>query len=237
MKQAFWLVKFELKHSPLTILLLIGILLISLLLVSLSLPEYMEEPSMGMDIFFILFFSIVSQWARPKEFREQKLGNSRYASYFLIALNQLPIRREILSTYRFLTFAILSIPFHISFLVILYILIPALRTEMTGSQYAVFCFFWICFSIYIGGMQLITEAGSDLIKTILLSLFLLGPIFFIVFIFSFYKLYPNGLVNWTMFVSIKYPVQVIICSSLLAILGWFTWSKRMQKKMASFDYL
>ncbi|MGM8364930.1 hypothetical protein ACLIBG_05525 [Virgibacillus sp. W0181] len=236
-KQAFWLAKYEFRHSPLTLFVLIGILLTALLLVVPTIPDYIRNAEMGIDLFFILFFMVASQWARPKIFREQKLGNGRYASYFLIALNQLPVPKEVVVKYRYLTYIIISVPIQILFLTILYILTPALQTELSIGTYAVFSIIWICFGVYLGCQQLVAEAGANLFFNIIITLFLLGPIIITLFIILFYKWYSNGFVNWTMFIAEDYPLLSIIVSLLLTAFGAMFWMKRMKRKMGKTDYL
>lgn len=236
-KQAFWLMKFEFKQSPFVLFIQIGILIIVLLLIVPIIPEYLKDPSMGVDFLFLLIFTILSQWARPSIFREQKLGNGWYASYFLITLNSLPIQKEIIVKYRFLTYLILSISFQVMFFIAIYLLAPYLQIEFRLSTYIVFALIWICFSIYFGGLQPVTEAGANLVIHILTSLLVLGPILFVSILFLFYTWYERGFVNWTLFIAENYPIPAIILSLLFAVIGWKFWMLRMNRKMNRMDYL
>lgn len=235
-KQAYSLALFELKHSKINFLYLLLILAFVLFLVVPSFPEYFANSSMGLDIAFILTFTIVSQWARPKLFRSQKLSGGRYACHYLITLNQLPIKKEIIVKYRFLTYIMTSIPFQLLFLLFLYILTPSLHAKMTISSYLVFSVIWFCFSFYLGSSNIHSEAGSNLYVNIAVSI-IIAPFLLVLFTFLFYKsLFQDGFVGWTIFIAQHYPILSIITSLILAIIGSVFWMKRMVRRMETYDY-
>lgn len=237
-KQAIWLFKFEGKHSLLNMVLLIVIFLLALMLVAPSMPDYIQNPTMGVDFFFIVFCTTVLSWTRTNEFIIQKQGNGRYASNFVINLNQLPIQKDVITAYRLLSHSIISIPFLLLFLATLYVLTPALQAEMSIGTYIVFIFIWLCFSVSLGSTNLISEAGTNIFISILIAILLAIPVLYL-YTFLFYKWFPNGprgLVNWTIYIANHYPIPAIVISFFLAIIGSTLSMKRMAKKMRTFDY-
>lgn len=236
-KQAFWLAKLELKHSKKSILLLLSTIIVILLLVVPIIPDYFENSSLGLDFFFIVTFTFASQWARPKEFQSQKMSNGLWASHFLMKLNQLPIKSEIIVKYRLLTYLMISVPFQLLFLTCLYALTPILQNKMTIGTYLIFSIIWLCFSIYIGSSQLVSEAGFNILLNMIISFLLIILVLVFSFIIIFYKVYTGGFVHWTIFTATNHPIFTIAVSLLLAVIGMVFWMKLMQRKMETVDYL
>src|SRR5699024_8738054 len=175
-KEALWLAKFELKHSIKHLLSFFLLFIISFLLVRSMIPGFLEEPSMGLDFFFvfIIFSGFLSQLARPKDFQVQKFRSIRYASPFLTTLNKMPINRKVIVKYRFLTYFFLLSLSNGLMLIALY---PTFQQVMTITTYIAFAFIWFCFGIYIGCSTPAFEVGTSIGWTILYSL-ILGAISF-----------------------------------------------------------
>lgn len=235
-KEAFWLTKLELKYYAKSFVLLLGILIMLLIFIVPTMADYFENSTLGIDVFFLLAFGIITTWVKPKQFQYQDHSNGLLLSPYLVMLNQLPTKREVIVKHRFLTYMIITIPFNTLFLVSLYVLTPVIHDTMSIGNYLVFSIFWFCFSMYAGCTDLITEAGVDKANVILRNL-LFGFIAVILIIILFHKIYTLGLVHWTMFVSSNYPILVILISISLAILGINFWLKRMDRKIRMFDYL
>ncbi len=235
-KQAFWLTKFELKHYMKSFLLLVGILIMLLIFIVPTMADYFENSTLGIDVFFILAFCIITTWIKPKQFQNQDDHNGQLLSPYLVTLQQLPTRRSIIVKHRFLTYIIITIPFSLLFLIALYMLTPVIQDSMTVGNYLVFSIFWLCMSIYIGCSEIVTEAGANKFFAIVRG-FVLGFIFINTIIIVFHKIYPHGFVHWTIDISTNYPVLAILISISLAILGFTFWMKRMSRKIGMVDYL
>src|SRR5699024_6227361 len=82
-------------------------------------------------------------------FKIEDINSGFLLSPYLVLLQQLPTRKEIIAKHRFFTYLIISIPFNILFLVSIYLLTPFIHDTMTIVSYTVFSIFWLCFSIYI----------------------------------------------------------------------------------------
>jgi hypothetical protein len=235
-KKAFWLTKLELRYYAKSFLLLLGILIMLLIFIVPTMADYFENSTLGIDVFFILAFCIVTTWVKPKQFQIQDHSNGLLLSPHLVMLNQLPTRRGMIVKHRFLTYIIISIPFNILFLLFLYILTPIIHDTMPIGTYLVFSIFWLCLSIYIGCSEIVTEAGDDKVLLIIRGL-VLGFISVITMIIVFHKIYPRGFVHWTIYISTNFPVLVILISISLAIFGFKFWMKRMDRKIKKIDYL
>lgn len=231
-KQAFWLTKFELKYYLKSFLLLAAILIMLLIFIVPTMAEYFENSFLSIDIFFIIAFCFVTHWIRPKPFKIEDHNSGFLLSPYLVLLQQLPTRKEIIVKHRFFTYLVISIPFNILFLVLLYILTPVIHDTMTIGSYTVFSVFWLCFSIYFGCLELITDTGINKVPAMVRNL-LLGFLLIIVMI----CLFSHGFVHWTIEVSINHPVIVILVSLILAVLGFKFWMGRMVRKIEMTDYL
>lgn len=235
-KQAFWLTKFELKYYLKSFLLLIGVLIMLLIFIVPTMADYFENSTLGIDVFFIFAFCIITTWVKPKQFQNQDDNNGWLLSPYLVMLQQLPAKREIIIKHRFLTYIIITIPFSLLFLVSLYILTPVIHDTMTIGNYLVFSILWLCVSIYLGCSGIIAEAGVNIFFSIVRG-FVLGFISVMTIIVVFHKLYPHGFVHWTIYISTHYPIPVMLISILLAIFGFKFWMKRMNRKIEKVDYL
>lgn len=235
-KEAFWLTKLELRYYTKSFLLLLGILIMLLIFIVPTMADYFDNSTLGIDVYFILVFCIITSWIKPKQFQNQDHSNGLMLSPYLVMLNQLPTKKEIMIKHRFLTYLIVSIPFNILFLVLLYILTPIIHDTMPIGTYLVFSIFWLCFSVYIGTSELIREAGVDKAFTIMRS-FLIGFVIVLTITIVFHKIYPRGFVHWTIYISTNFPVIVTLISISLAIFGFKFWMKRMDRKIRKIDYL
>jgi|SRR5690625_2808298 len=235
-KEALWLTKLELKYYAKSFLLLLGILIMLLIIIVPTMADYFENSTLGIDVFFILAFCIITTWIKPKQFQNQDHSNGLLLSPYLVILQQLPIKKEIMIKHRFLTYIIISIPFNILFLVSLYLLTPIIHDTMPIGTYLVFSIFWLCFSIYVGCSEIVTESGADKALLIMRGL-VLGFISVLAIIIVFHKVYPRGFVHWTIYVSTNFPILVILISVSLAIFGFKFWMKRMDRKIERIDYL
>src|SRR5690625_2244268 len=235
-KQAFWLTKFELKYYLKSLLLLVAILIMLLIFIVPTMAEYLDNGFLSIDIFFIISFCLVTHWIRPKPFKIEDVNSGFLLSPYLVLLQQLPTRKEIIVKHRFFSYLIISIPFNILFLISFYLLTPVIHNTMTIGNYIPFSVFWLCFSIYFGCLELIPGTGMNKVPAIVRNL-LLGFLLLMAMICLFYKIYPHGFVHWTIEISTHYPVIVILISLILAILGFKFWMGRMFRKIEMTDYL
>jgi len=234
-QQVLWLAKFEYKQIWWHLLLLIPTFILLIIFIVPSMPEYLHHSFFGIDIMFFLAFGVVTGWARPKNFRLDKMNTGQWASSYQLLLQQLPIKKSVIITYRFLTYIITATLFGIVLLGALYVLSPELRATMSISTYIVFSIIWLAYNLYFGGSQLIEEVGSPWRNLILWSL-LISFVFVITWIVVFYKWTSFGLVGWTIHIAHHYPIASVIVSIFLTIIGLKYWMHVMKKRMATLDY-
>lgn len=236
-KEAFWLATFELKHSYRESLIRFGILIFAFMLVVPDMPDYFEQAFMGVDFQFLFIFIVFGNFFISKPFKVEKVNGEFFVSPHLITLNKLPISRKTIVKYRFISYFIVSFFFNCLFLIGLYFLSPIVRDTMTPSVYAVFSIIWLCYSIYIGAIQLLFEVKFNRFIFMLVLFFILGPVFLIVDTVLFYKIYTNGLVHWVIMIANHFPVIASLLSILLAVVGWNFWMRRMRLRMERTDYV
>lgn len=234
-QQISWLVKFEYKHIWKHLLLLIPMFVFLIIFIVPSISEYLHNSFFGIDIMFFLAFGIVTGWARPKDFRIDKTGNGLWASTYQLMLQQLPIKKNVIIKYRFLTYIITATLFGSLLLGTLYVLSPELRDTMSISTYIVFSVIWLAFNIYCGSSQLIEEVGSPWRHFILWGILIIFA-FVMVAIILFYTWTSLGLVGWTIYMANHYPIASVIVSLLLTLIGLRFWMHIMKKRMETIDY-
>lgn len=234
-KEALSLSRYELKHSLITYGLLFICLVMILILLVPTIGDYLERNTFGNDIFFLLIFILIVQWCRPKFFKSQIDDRGLSVSHYVVMLNQLPIPKNILIKHRVLSYLLISIPFHVSFLVLFYILSPVMRDMLSIGGYIAFAIFWICLSIYFGLSEIAAEAGFYKVPVIFRNTIIAIVITFIIFI-VFYQFSSIGFVHWIMILSAKHPIIVSLLSLVLARLGMNYWMRNMHRKIKSLDY-
>lgn len=235
-KQAFWLTKYELKHSINHFYSPLGVLILFVFLFVTSIPDLLENSS-GIDIFFLgLIIVLFILWTKPKMFQLQKTGDHLTVSYFLVKLNHLPIKNDVIIKSRLLTYLIVAVPYHGLFLWSLYIFSPVLREHISIGTYAVFSIIWLSYTIFIGCSFPATELGGRILKSIVISA-LIAPFILILYYIFTKILYKNSVVHFTMFIADSYPFVAIVTSVLLAIGGIWFWLKFMHWKMSRIDYI
>lgn len=233
-KDAFWLTKNEVKRSYISYLIIFGILILSIFFTSYLIDDYFAAPTIGLDIVFLLVFTTVL-YALQIHLTANKIAFNRYVSPYIMRLNHLPIKKEVIVKHRFLMFIFLSVPFQVLFLLGVYLSSVTVQDKMSLNTFIVFAFIWLCFSIYIGAGPITYSVGTRIINWMLFGLVLY--IGFIAYIILFFKVYTFGLINWTIGVATNYPILSIVISGGLAIIGWYFWQWVMLKKMKRFDYL
>src|SRR5690625_5578439 len=84
---------------------------------------------------------------------------------------------------------IITLSFTSLFLISLYLLSPYMQQNVSVSTYIIFSFFWLCLTIYVGCIQTVYEAGSNLILNIIVSFLFIGTLLFIKVFYLFYIIY------------------------------------------------
>lgn len=239
-KQAFVLAKFEIRESKqiFIYLFLYYCLFISLfVMISYLVGDFYFG---GLDIFYLLLFTFVPFWIRPKEFQYQKTHGDIWASPAVITLNQLPIKRDIIIKSRFILYFIYSFPFQLFLLVSLYLLTPNMQTNMSPISYISFSIIWLSFGVYAGLSIVTTDAGDQYGKgkrKLYLTLSFGILIAIILLILCFGLIFSYGIVHWTIIFAQKWPFISAAISTLLAFLGFKHAQQHMKKTMEKIDYL
>lgn len=238
-RQQMWtLIKFELQHSKLHLLLLSGIFILICYIVIPSFAMQLEGISnfFMLDMIFIFYFFIAVTLTRPKVYRHQKLNHSVWASHFLVQLQHLPIAKHVLIFYRMVAYFIILLPFYMIFLVTLYITTPTLQQLMSIGTYAVFSLMWLAINFLLLSLQTMTDFGTHIVQQILLIIFVIFPLTMI-FVSIFYNVYEASIVYFTMWLANNYPFWSMCLLILLTWLGIYGCVKRIKRKTETIDYL
>lgn len=239
-KHAFALAKFEMNESKqVFIYLFLYYCLFVGLFVSIS---YLVGDFYfgGLDIFYLLLFTFVPFWIRPKEFQYQKTHGGMWASPAIITLTQLPIKKDIIIKSRFILYFIYSFPFQLFLLVSLYTLTPNLQTTMSLGSYIAFSIIWLSFGIYTGLSIVTTDAGDGYKREkhkLYMTLSFVILLAVILLILCFGLIFKHGIVHWTIIIAQKWPLISAAISILLVFLGFKHAQQHMKKTIEKVDYL
>ncbi len=236
MKQALWLVKFEMKASVKQYFFLLGFAIFYGIFFSMTISLH---NTLLFDFFFILVFGFCAVWARPKELQLQKISEGLWASPFVVMLNQLPIPKNVLINSRFIVFYIFSIPFNLFILTFIYIFSMELRESIPAISYLIFSVIWICFGIAFGSMFPASDVGDKMPKNkwkwVAIGVLFYGGLIGSVIAVNMYS--GQGIVGWSIHAAKEFPVVSILLSLMIAILSVIYYMRYMYKKIAQIDYL
>lgn len=243
-KQAWQLSKIELKNNIFRFIPSILLVVFLAVILGISYHAYkgehvfFNEQNPGLfDIVFIALFVILPYLVQPKNFRYQQIDGNLWASPYFIKLLHLAIPEKVIIKNRFLTYFILSVPFHIIFLVFFYLTLGLKGESMSPITFVAFSIIWLSFGIYAGYCYPASDAGDQLstLKRNLVSI-LCGGI--IIGLFLLIKHYSSfAIVAWTIYFATNWPVLSSILSIFLAFIGVRFWMYHMEKTMKKIDYL
>ncbi|MFD1361392.1 hypothetical protein [Lentibacillus salinarum] len=236
-KEAYRLAMFEIKKSkwsfPISfvVFVLIGLSIGSLL------GDYLDNSYVGPDFIFVLLFTFMPAWAKPKDFQIKQLNGGMWVPPPVIMLKQLPVKENVLIKSRFIIYYIFSLPIQVVFLLILYASSPGLRDVLPPGSYVAFSIIWLAFSFYIGGILPASDAGT-ITNTGMVTLYgimiLLGFITVLTFI---HMITGQGIVYWTVIVAEKWSIVSSVISIILAFFGATYWRHNMRQTIRKMDYL
>lgn len=259
-KDAFWLTKFELRKTNTILMFIIILSLPILLLITHFLTEsYFKYQFIGLEFMLLFVLIFFTKMIVPRMNDVKQNGSYGNSSSYLVALNSLPIKKDVIAKNRLLTSLFISIPVQAVFLSTLYLTSSALREAMSIDTYVVFSIIWICLSIYIGSAFVTHQAGHRLTDL----LFHLAIAFAVIFTVTVIELIPTmqfesnltfpprmdlaffsiefgdpkGIIYWTMLLAKNHPIISTSTSVLLSIIGLQYWNTRMLKRIERFDYL
>lgn len=230
------LIKFEVKHTHYYFLFLGAVVILLFFSIRSNFQLYTEHGNVSFDFLFLFLASLSFLFIRPKIFRYHKLDDLVWASQFLIILQQLPITKKFIITYRFMYHLVVVVPIQIVIFICLYLFTPPLQDLLTIGEYFTFTVIWLCIGVLIYWVQMFQDTGivqtfGAVVERILLSLFMA-----VIILVLFYSFYKKGVVHWTIFTATNYPILSMICALSFATGGTIILKKRAEQKMSQFDY-
>src|SRR5699024_1887767 len=105
-------------------------------------------------------FTFFPLWTKPERCQVQQINDGLVTSPSMFMLQQLPISKELIIKGRYIIYFVYSFPFHLLLLISLYGLTPSLQEMIGIGSYISFCMIWVSFSIYIGGIIPVSDAGD-----------------------------------------------------------------------------
>src|SRR5690625_1477369 len=232
------LIWFELKHSIWYLLLLfgsaIGLLLLTIYDFHIKTSENLIS---DLSIFPLSFFLIVLILViRPKVFRTQNLGYNFRVCEHLVHLQQLPLKKSTIVTYRLIVNYVILTPLLIIYLTTLYIVIEPLKQLLPLNHFIVFAIIWLMIAVIILNIQVITDFGTNILYSYIYLFFIFLPII-IAIIAIFNIVIKKSLFELMVFFSTHFPIQSFIISFLVIILSIVISYRWCLIRMSKIDYL
>lgn len=242
-KNAYAFVRLELQHSLMTFVVMVLCLFVifSMLMLNLnSVNLYDKMASMGFyDFIFFVSFTCLPIWMTAREFSSgQKGKNGTEAAPGVVLLMHLPVKRDIISKSRILSYIIRSYPFLIIIMLMIYITNSPIREEMPPFTYLVFCIIWLAFALYGGGMVLTADFTSSGMTIVNLIVGMVIAVLSIAIFYSAFLFFTDvGIVYATVAAARNFPIISVLASIILAATGLHYIHKYNIKLMKKNDYL
>ncbi|TFD99459.1 hypothetical protein [Jeotgalibacillus salarius] len=236
-RKALWLARIEMdvsKKHYLTLLIMAGIYTFFFYL---SMPPYLEENIFIFDVFLIIYLVTISFSIKPKTFQYQKMDDDLYGSPYFAMLNQLPIKRKVLITSRFILPYMSIVIGMILALTGTYIFSPELQDAVDPLQLIALIVIWICISISIGGLFPASDPGDEIKRFTFFWSFASIIGFFVGLYLIFQVWLDTGFFKWTIYLANEHTLLSIMISIIVACLVTWYWFRHSQKQVKKIDYL
>ncbi|MFD2045301.1 hypothetical protein ACFSTA_16575 [Ornithinibacillus salinisoli] len=218
-----------------------SLLIVFTVYTSLILFTYsMSDRAVGIaDVLFILLFTFVPTWCKPKEFQYQQINGNLWASPSIVMIQNLPITKDVIIKSRLILYFFHSFPIQLLTLVLIYILSEEIQLAVSPVSYFVFIIIWLSFGIYVGYGVVTTDTGTKASHTGKLTVFLgfFVLIALLLLVASFPIFFQHGIVEWSMIIAQRYPFLSTTISIVFVCLGIQYWKAIMKKTMNQVDYL
>lgn len=231
-KDAFWLTRFEMRHSLLSYAILVIIFLFLFILSPSFILAEKDEIGMGMDYNFLFILIALPALIKKLPFRAVSMGDYKYASPFYVLTKQLAIDRSAYILYLFVYRFIFSFVVTIIYLVILY---SVWGNQVSFYAYMSFILLWTVLTFTTQLLDAYTHFSYHIIPWIS-AIFILVPILFMINMLIFHvHFYEYGFVYWTLDVAEKHPLYLTASALLLMIGNIFFWTNMFRRKMNRTD--
>ena len=232
LKEAWWLTRFELRHSLISYTILAALFLFIITFSMPSLSDFKNDVGMGMDYNFLFLLFALPAIVKMQPFRSISVGNFIYAAPIHVLMRQLPINRSAYIMYILFHRFLLSATVAGIYLTFLYLFD---NSSIPFNHYVSFILLWIAFSYTLHLLDAYSQFGHNLIiwiSLIIITVFILFIVFLLVFYIYFYD---AGFVQWTLDMAMKFPVYTSVVALLLIGLNIIFWSKMFRRKMNKMD--
>ncbi len=236
LKEAWTLVKLEYTMTPPSYFVAVIMFAFPLYFIISILTTGEMQATIGSELFLFFLAVGIPYIIRSKHMQPQNIGLKNHISPMVAFLQTMPISKRTIATYRMISYVGVSLIYNSFLFILMYAFSPYLRSVASPETYIVFALIWICLSIYVGGFQVNIEAGYHFL-TYLFFIFLIWlPVFMIISVVLFYKIYTKGLIQWMLDVSAAYPLIVVSVSIVLAVAGYLFHMRGFMKRMENVDY-
>jgi|GEM_PF-5729988 len=236
-KHACWLAKFELQASLLGLVwTLLGSLMVCLFFYFLQLDPYSKsDPMLLFDLLFLLSFTVVPLWSKPKAFQISK----DYRAPGMELLLTMPAVKDEIAKSRMIIYIVYSLVFQIPLLVSFYFSSSLVQAALSPLHYLSFAIIWLSFGLYAGTWCLSAEFGQEkTYKKWELSLYFILTALIAAAIYKAIKFaFGSGLVYGTITAARNWPLAAILISIFLAAAGLHFIHQYNLKLLKKVDYL
>src|SRR5699024_4953937 len=235
-KEGWKLLKAEYKLSPPSMWSVLFMLMLSAFLAALVINGVDDHATLGTDILILVIVAGFPYVIQSDQIKAKNVGLRERISPAIIFFSSMPIARKSIATYRMISYVLNVIVFNSLFFTLFYLFSPYIRSIASVKTFIVFAIMLIGISIYLGGFQVVMEAGYHHLTTMFLTFLIWMPLILISVALLFHATYTKGMVQWMLDLSEAYPFIVVSLSILLSIIGFYFYRYLFVRKLQKIDY-
>lgn len=235
-KEGWKLLKMEYTLSPPSVWSALFMLILAVLLAAMFISGVDDQATIGTDIFMLAIVAGFPYAIRSEQTKTENLGLRERVAPMTILLYSMPIARKSIATYRMLSYVLKTIVFNTLFFTLFYMFSPYIRSVASVKTFIVFAIMLVGIAIYLGGFQVVMEAGYHHLTTLFFLFLIWMPLISIGVALLFYATYTKGMVQWMLDLSGAYPFIVVSLSIILSMIGFFFYRYLFIRKLQKIDY-
>lgn len=235
-REGWKLLKAEYKLSPPSIRSALFMLALGVILIVIMINGLENQATLGTDFFIFAIVAGFPYAIQSDQMKPKNVGLRERVAPMIVLLNAMPITSKSIATYRLLSYILKVIVFNILFFTLFYGFSSYIRSVISVETFIVFAIMFVGIAIYLGGFQVVLEAGYHHLTTMFFLFLIWIPLIFIGVLLFFYEMYTKGTVQWMLDVSEAYPLTVVTLSIVLSIIGFFFYRYLFVRKLQKIDY-
>lgn len=236
-KESIWLARFDfryvVKHIPVVLLLaaLYGFFFSGIM------EGYLGTVQPAFDLFFFLYLFFMPAWSRSKDSLARKIDGDLYAAPVFLLLNQLPIKRSVIITSRFICLYVPITIGTVGVMIMTYYFSDAFKEILNVRYLIVLTMFWTGIALSSCSASVTMEMGDRISKKRFITSFiwLVGGAAALYFLMK--DVLQTGILKWSIFFSADHPVLMVLMAIVIPTLSTWWAYRHALKQMNKMDYM